>query len=89
MTARGLIEAWAALVALSMGTAALTVVAASGSTRIAIAAGVLALAGLKSRVILARYLRLNQSPFWTRLFDMVLAIFLGIAFTAYLLGIQE
>ncbi|MCU0880971.1 MAG: hypothetical protein MUF06_24650 [Pirellulaceae bacterium] len=89
MTARGLIEAWAALVALSMGTAALTMLDVSGSTRTVIAAGVLALAGLKSRVILARYLRLNQSRFWTRLFDVVLAIFLGIAFAAYLLGIQE
>jgi hypothetical protein len=89
MTARNLIEAWAALVALSMGTAALTMIEPSGSTRTVIGTGVLALAGLKARVILARYLRLNQTQFWTRLFDMVLAIFLGIALTVYLLGIQE
>ena len=56
---------------------------------IKIAAGVLALAGLKARMILIRYLRLNQSRFWMRLFDMVLATFLGLAFAAYLLGIEE
>ncbi len=89
MTARSLIEAWAALVALSMGTAALTMFRVSGSTRTTIAAGVLALAGLKARMILIRYLRLNQSRFWMRLFDMVLATFLGLAFAAYLLGIEE
>jgi hypothetical protein len=38
---------------------------------------------------LIRYLRLNQSRFWMRLFDMVLATFLGLAFAAYLLGIEE
>ena len=65
---------WAALVALSLLTTALT---ASDPARPALVLGVLALAGLKARLILRRYLELDQSPAWARGFDLVLALLLA------------
>lgn len=65
---------WAALVALSFLTAALT---AANPTRAALVMGVLALAGLKYRLILRHYLELWQSPAWARGFDLVLALLLA------------
>lgn len=88
MNARVLVEAWATLVALSAATVVLTLMELTDATRIGIAGGVLALSGLKARTILGRYLRLNQSQFWTRLFDAAIAVFLAIAFTVYLMGLK-
>lgn len=73
---------WGALVALSFLTAALT---AATPTRAALVMGVLALAGLKSRLILRHYLELWQSPTWARGFDLVL-VFLLIAFAGLALA---
>lgn len=88
MTARALVEAWIALLALSAVTTALTLLDVTPPSRVAIAAGVLLLAGSKARIILMRYLRLRQSRFWTRLFDMLLVVFLGLAFSVYLFGVR-
>jgi len=86
MPARVLIEAWVALVVLSAGTTVMTLLEVTGPARTLIAAGVLGLAGLKARVILARYLGLRQTRFWTRMFDAAIAAFLTIAFSLYLFG---
>lgn len=74
---------WAALVGLSLLTATLT---AANPSRAGLVLGVLALAGLKSRLILRHYLDLSQSPVWARGFDLVLALvlmaFAGLALAA-------
>lgn len=86
MPARDLIEAWAALVVLSLGTVLIASNDGPGRTG-AIAAGcVLVLAGLKARMILARYLGLAGSRFWTRSFDLAIGLFLGLSFALYLFG---
>lgn len=46
----------------------------------------LAIAGLKARTILGRYLELAHSAFWTKLFDLVIGLFLMIAFVLYAAG---
>lgn len=86
MPARDLVEAWGALVVLSIGTVLIASVGASGDRGTLTAAGVLALAGVKARVILARYLGLAGSRFWTRTFDLVIGIFLALAFGLYAFG---
>lgn len=85
-SSRALVEAWSALVVLSAATTAMTMLEVSQQTRWVIAGTVLCLAGAKARVILARYLGLRQTRFWTRLFDAVIALFLAIAFALYLMG---
>ena len=60
---------WAALVALSIATAALTTAA---PPRAALVVGILMLAGAKARLILRQFLDLRQSPAWARGFDLVL-----------------
>lgn len=86
MSTRSLIEAWIVLVLLSAGTAILTLIEASASYRLMIGGGVLVLAGLKARVILTRYLGLSPSRFWKQIFDVLLFIFLSIAYVIYVLG---
>ena len=84
MAARSLLKAWVALVALSVCTALLSAAHASQSGhRIMIAAGLLTLAGIKARVILADYLGLRTSPFWSRAFGFTLGLFLVTAFAFY------
>ncbi len=86
MQARDLIEAWAMLVVVSLGTVLLATAGFAGDSATGVAAGVLVLAGLKARVILTRYLRLARSRFWTRAFDLVIGLFLAIAFALYVFG---
>lgn len=86
MPARDLVEAWGALVVLSLGTVLLATAGASGRSGALIAGGVLALAGLKARVILARYLGLAGSRFWTRAFDLTIGLFLALSFALYVFG---
>jgi hypothetical protein len=78
-----LTRTWAALVALSALTASLTAV---DPARGALVAGVLILAGLKARLILNQYLRLNTAPAWQRGFDLgllaLLLAFGGLALAA-------
>ena len=84
MPARDLVHAWLALLLLSYGT---LLVASSGTQgSVWMAGGVLVLAGLKARVILARYLGLAASRFWMRVFDLVIGLFLAAAFALYLFG---
>jgi hypothetical protein len=86
MPQRSLIEAWAALLALSLGTVLLTRIDASGRDRAFLAAGVLMLAGLKARVILIRYLGLAGSRFWTGAFDLAIGAFLLLGFALHTFG---
>lgn len=86
MPARDLIEAWAALVVLSLGTVLIASSDGAGRTGAVTAGCVLALAGLKARVILARYLGLAGSRFWMRAFELAIGLFLGLGFALYLFG---
>jgi hypothetical protein len=75
-----------ALMLLSFGT---VLIASTGRSALGagwIAGCVLTLAGLKARIILARYLGLARSRFWTRAFDLVIGVFLAVVFGVYLLG---
>lgn len=84
MAARSALKAWVVLVVLSLCTTMLSVAEASQSQhRILIAGSFLALAGVKGRVILADYLGLRTSRFWTKAFDLTLGLFLVIAFAIY------
>ncbi len=84
MPTRALVQAWLMLLLLSSGTVLIASAGARGSPWIA--GGVLVLAGLKARIILARYLELAGSRFWTRVFDLVIGLFLALAFALYLFG---
>lgn len=86
MAARALVQAWGMLLALSFSTTALTLVDRPVATRMGIAVLVLVLAGVKARIILARYLGLAASHFWTWAFDVALGLFIAIAVAIYLIG---
>lgn len=86
MPTRDLVKAWGALVALSMGTVLIASVGPWADHSMLTAAGVLTLAGLKARVILARYLGLAGSRFWTQSFDLSIGMFLALAFGVYAFG---
>jgi len=86
MPARDLIQAWITLVVLSFGTVLIASSDASGRGGLIAAAGVLALAGLKARVILARYLGLSGARFWLRAFDLAIGLFLALSFALYAFG---
>lgn len=86
MLARDLVHAWGALVALSLGTVLIASADVSRDGGLIAAASVLTLAGLKARVILARYLGLAGSRFWTRAFDLAIGLFLALALAVYLFG---
>ncbi|KIC38770.1 nitric oxide reductase F protein [Ruegeria sp. ANG-R] len=75
-------RAWLSLLALSFASALLTMLHAPAEL---IGAGILLLALIKARVILARYLDLIQSPSWLRGFTMVLTGFAILVFALYLL----
>lgn len=83
---RALVEAWGWLVALSTATTGLTLIDASGAQGMAAAAGVLLLAGLKARIILARYLKLGPSRFWMSALGGAIGGFLALGFAIYLAG---
>lgn len=86
MATRVLFQFWGLLVVLSAMTTGLTMVHAQGLLKQLITGAVLALAGVKARIILARYLGLATSRFWTRVFDFVLVVFLTLALVIYLAG---
>lgn len=86
MPVRDLVHAWVALVVLSLGTALVATAGLSGQAEMFAAAGVLVLAGLKARVILARYLGLACTRFWTRVFDFAIGMFLVVSFALYAFG---
>ena len=86
MLHRDLIEAWVGLIALSVGTVILATADVSGGAATFVATGVLLLAGFKARVILARYLGLSGSLFWTRAFDLAIWLFLALSFALHTIG---
>jgi hypothetical protein len=86
LSSRALIHAWLLLLVLSAATTLLTLVNVNSPARSVVGATVLILAGSKARVILARYLGLDASCFWTRVFDMALGFFLVLAFALYAFG---
>ena len=69
-----LFRTWAALVALSALTAALT---AQAPMRSVLVIGVLVLAAAKAWLILGQYLELRSSPPWQRGFDLALIALLA------------
>lgn len=75
-----LTRAWLTLIALTAATAAI----AGLDGRVA-AAGLLALAWLKARVILGRYLHLHDAPGWLGAFMLPLAIWMLSIATLYAL----
>ncbi|SDX26784.1 Cytochrome C oxidase subunit IV [Ruegeria halocynthiae] len=77
-----LTRAWLGLLALSVASAVLTMLHAPAAL---IGAGILILALIKSRIILARYLDLSTSPAWLRGFTMVLTGFAIVVFALYLM----
>jgi len=83
MPARDLIQAWISLAALSLGTVLIASSEGDGKSGMALAAGVLVLAGLKARVILARYLGLGGSRFWMNAFGLAIGLFLALSFGLY------
>ena len=86
MPARDLVEAWGTLVVLSLGTVLIASAGTSSRSGGVMAAGVLTLAALKARVILARYLGLAGSRFWMRTFDLAIGLFLALSFALFLFG---
>ncbi len=76
-----LTKAWLGLLALSLASALLTLLPAAPAI---ICGGILLLALLKARLILARYLDLTDSPGWLRGFTMVLTGFSVAVFGLYL-----
>ncbi|WP_170771900.1 cytochrome C oxidase subunit IV family protein [Ruegeria lacuscaerulensis] len=77
-----LTRAWLALLALSLGSASLTVLHLPVAV---LGAGILLLALIKARVILAQYLDLTHSPAWLRGFTAVFAAFSILIFALYLI----
>lgn len=77
-------KAWIILLVLSVATTGLTLF--DGPSGLVTAGLVLAIAGLKARIILGQYLELSHSAFWTKLFDLVIGVFLMIAIVLYAAG---
>lgn len=77
-----LTRAWLALLALSLGSAALTVLHLPAAI---LGAGILLLALIKARMILAHYLDMTHSPAWLRGFAAVFAVFSILIFALYLI----
>ena len=77
-----LTRAWIALVALGLATTAIAALGPEAGAPIWLGALILAIALLKMRLILTRYLGLADAPFWRRGFDFTLGLF-----TLLLLGL--
>ncbi|MFP7674476.1 nitric oxide reductase F protein [Marivita sp. S0852] len=72
MTQRSLYIAWALLVALSLGSTALSLSGVYVQWPVAAGVAVMVLAWQKARIILAQYLGLASAPTWRRGFDVAL-----------------
>ena len=75
-------RAWLGLLALSLASTLLTLLPVPNTL---LAGGILILAMVKARLILARYLDLATSPVWLRGFTLVLAGFSILIFGLYLI----
>lgn len=78
-------RAWLWLVVLSAATSLAAALAGAGRWHPALAAIVLALAGLKAVQILRHYLGLEAAPTWRRGFETVIGLYLTLLFGLYLL----
>lgn len=83
-----LIRAWGLLIALTAGSTAASMLRPAAPRAAVIAAGavILALAWLKARVILGRYLELDHHPGPRRAFGTVLGLWAAAALTLYLVA---
>ncbi len=84
MENRSLTIAFVTLLALSIGTAALTDILPQAGTIFVVV--VLTLSGVKARIILTEYLGLRHAPEFRRGFTAFLVAFLLAAFGLYMLG---
>jgi hypothetical protein len=78
-----LIRAWALLIALGLATTAIAALGPEAGAPLALGALILAIAFLKMRLILTRYLGLANAPFWRRGFDATLALFVLLLLGLY------
>jgi uncharacterized membrane protein YjjP (DUF1212 family) len=81
---RPLLRAWLWLVAFGVATSLVAALAGTGRWHPALAAVVLALAGLKAVQILRHYLGLAAVPNWRRGFETVIGLYLVLLFGLYL-----
>ena len=81
-----LTKAWIWLIALSGGSAIVSLMVGQGMDRRLAGAAILFLALLKSRTILSRYLGLVDAPSWRRGFNLVLTFFCALLLALYLIG---
>lgn len=89
MTSDPLLRAWLGLLALSVASTVLSVAvpaAAPGMVLTLSGAAILALAWLKARLILARYLGLAAAPFWLRGFEITFALYTALLLALHLAG---
>lgn len=75
MTPPSLPRAWIALLGLSLGSTLIAALVGHGMGRTAVGAAILALAWMKARIILSRYLGLWQAPGWRVGFNWALGFF--------------
>ena len=80
-----LCRAWAWLLLLSLLSTAAALSVSAGLAGPLAGAAILALALLKARLILARYLGLSRTPYWRRGFDWVLGGYMLGLLTLYLI----
>ncbi len=70
-----LYRAWGSLIVLSLLSTALSVLVFSAEWTAAAGTAILALAWVKARIVLSRYMGLAQAPSWQRGFDLCLGVF--------------
>lgn len=88
MTNHALIAGWLALLIFSFGSTLLSLWPLPPQWQALAGAMILALAWLKARVILRRYLGLASAPFWARGFGVSLAVFCALLLGLYLLPLM-
>ena len=79
-----LTRAWLALIALGLATTAIAAPGPRIDVPFALGALILAIAFLKMRLILTRYLGLADAPYWRRGFDATLGVFVLLLLGLYL-----
>ncbi|WP_127114330.1 cytochrome C oxidase subunit IV family protein [Shimia sediminis] len=81
-----LTKAWFWLIALSGGSAVVAMLVGQGMDRRLAGAAIMALALMKSRTILSRYLDLAEAPSLRRGFNLVLSFYFVLLLVLYLAG---